>query len=454
MCIFSKTKEMSSSSSFFSDTTLSFISIHFTVFLWGFTAILGKLISYSSFLLVWHRMTITFLIYCLLPQTYSGMKQITFKQLLIYTFIGIIVCLHWLSFYGSIKIGDSASVTLACLGSVAFFSSLFEPLFLGTTHSFKDILLGMIVLIGVLFIYISLPEPPKNTNVSYKWAIIIGLISAMLGSLFTILNKKYIQQASPLVISAIEMGSGSLFLSIIVPIMYGKETKWYPTIDTHHLTTHSFRDGSLDLIWVLILSILCTNLTFYLSTYSLNHLSAFTINLKCNLEPIYGIVLGALFFHENKHLNREFYIGTTVILIVIFLNPILDFCQSNKNSTTNTTTTSAANNEKSNGRGDGSPVRGSSYSNHNIQTIKNHRKEIKSTTGDKEMKNEEEESLIQYYEKNARSVHDLGDGNENNSDGEGYEGDEEERIGTGELVIDGKKEQQKKQPQQFEMRRI
>jgi drug/metabolite transporter (DMT)-like permease len=314
----------------FSQEGLAFLAIHFTVFLWGFTAILGKLISYGSFLLVWHRMSLTFFVYLFFPQTYQGLSLLTMKQFLTYVGIGLIVCLHWLAFYGSIKIGDSASVTLACLGSVAFFSSLFEPYFLGTTHSLKDIVLGIVVLVGVFFIYVSLPEPPTGSHVSYKWAVIVGLISAMLASLFTILNKKYIQQSTPLVISAIEMGAGSLFLTVIVPIMYGDKTRWYPTLDLKHLSAHSYRDGSLDLVWVLILSILCTNLTFYLSTYTLNHLSAFTINLTCNMEPIYGILLGALCFHENQSLNREFYIGTFVVLSAIILNPFLDCCCSMK----------------------------------------------------------------------------------------------------------------------------
>lgn len=126
-------------------------------------------------------MTITFLVYLLVPQTYAGFALLTMKQFLTYVAIGLVVCFHWLTFYGSIKIGDSASVTLACMGSVAFFSSLFEPCFLGTSHSLKDIALGIVVLVGVFFIYFLLPDPPTGSHVSYKWAVIVGLISAMIG---------------------------------------------------------------------------------------------------------------------------------------------------------------------------------------------------------------------------------------------------------------------------------
>jgi drug/metabolite transporter (DMT)-like permease len=366
-------------------------------------------------------MTITFFVYLLFPQTYRGLALLNFKQFLIYIGIGLVVCLHWLSFYGSIKLGDSASVTLACLGSVAFFSSVFEPCFLGAPHSLKDISLGLIVLVGVFFIYVSLPVPPAGSNVSYQWAVIVGLVSAMLASLFTILNKKYIQQSTPLVISAIEMGAGSLFLTIVVPIMYGEDTQWYPTLHIGHINIHSFRDGSLDLIWVLILSILCTNLTFYLSTYTLNHLSAFTINLTCNMEPIYGIVLGALCFHENQSLNREFYIGTTVVLSAIVLNPLLDYLFGNALAVV------AGKEEIMK-----SLYRRTSYSKHTMAQISSKRRNEKTekgkekgrwvrndeeSRGEKGAEDEEEASLLSYGEER-----DEGDEVEVN----GYEGDEEE----------------------------
>jgi hypothetical protein len=221
-------------------------------------------------------------------------------------------------------------------------------------------------------------------------------------SLFTILNKKYIQQSTPLVISAIEMGAGSLLLTIVVPLMYGEDTQWYPTLHLHHLSSSSFRDGSLDLVWVLILSILCTNLTFYLSTYTLNHLSAFTINLTCNMEPIYGILLGAICFHENKSLNREFYLGTTVVLSAIVLNPILDyFCGSDLSTVMKKEEFIKSLYQKS------------SYSNHTLGHISNskRRNEKKTEKGKgkwarddeegqekKGTEDEEEESLLSYEE--------------------------------------------------------
>lgn len=315
----------------FTPKSKALIALHFTIFLWGFTAILGKLISYGSFILVWHRMVITFLVYLLIPSVWIQFREISWRKFGIYFGIGLLVASHWLFFYGSIKLGDSASVTLACMGATSFFSSIIEPYMLSTPYSVKDIALGVVVIMGVLFIYYSLPHT-NSSGGSYKYAIASGLCAALVGSTFTVLNKKYIAESSPLLISAIEMGAGALVLTIITPALYGHSTQWYPTIDIHDMSLSSVRSGSWDLIWVLILSVVCTNLTFYLSTSSLHHISAFTANLSVNLEPIYGIILGALIFHENNDLNIDFYIGTSIILFAIFINPILSLFEVTKST--------------------------------------------------------------------------------------------------------------------------
>ena len=295
--------------------------LHIAVFLWGFTAIFGKLISYGSTTLVWHRMTIAAFAYFLLPTVWKGFKTISFAHFRTFFLIGIIVCAHWLTFYGSIKLGNSVSITLACLGSASFFAAIIEPLILKSKFIKKDILIGLVVIVGVLFISFSLPEN-NNDNISYPAAIGTGLISAALAALFTTLNKKNIEKSHPLTISAIEMLAGALLLSFIVPLTT-EHTIWYPQVDISKFDPQNLQNGSLDLIWVLVLAIFCTNLTFYLGTYSLKYLSAFTANLTVNLEPIYGIILGILIFHENNELNMKFYVGTIIIIGAIFINPIL-----------------------------------------------------------------------------------------------------------------------------------
>ena len=182
------------------------IALHITVFLWGITAILGKLISYSSLTLVWHRMSITFIVYLLFPSFWRQVKLLSWLNMCKFFGIGLIVCAHWIFFYASIKIADSASITLACMGSISFFSSIIEPLLMNKPYSILDIGLGLIVIIGILFIYFSLPkdnDTHSNSIANPQLAIITGLIASFLSSLFCVLNKRLIDLTSPLVMSGL-----------------------------------------------------------------------------------------------------------------------------------------------------------------------------------------------------------------------------------------------------------
>ena len=311
-----------------SPRTKAFIALHVAVFLWGFTAILGKLISYGSITLVWHRMMLTAIIYLLMPPVWKSLKGLSLRTIFIFFGIGLLVCAHWLTFYGSIKLGNSVSVTLACLGSASFFASIIEPLVLKQPFSKRDIYMGLIVVLGILFIYFSLPENQpghvaKVGDVSYGWAVITGLLSAALAATFTTLNKANIHRAKPLAISTLEMISGALVLSVVVALISTDHTPWLPSLNFDSLSLENIASGPWDLIWIILLALLCTNLTFYLGTYALNQLSAFTANLTVNLEPIYGIVLGAAIFQENKDLNIWFYTGASIILGAIFTQAYL-----------------------------------------------------------------------------------------------------------------------------------
>lgn len=312
------------------------IYIHISVFLWGFTAILGKLISYGSLQLVWHRMLITAAVYFCIPSVWKLVRNTPKKTLIRLFLIGIIVAAHWLTFYGSIKLGNSVSITLACLGSASFFTAIFEPLLTGKSFQTKEIASGLIVVLGVALISFSLPET-QNSELSYPMAIGIGVLSAALAALFSTLNKKYIQDAHPLSISSIEMLSGALVLTAIIALFYPQQALLIPSFRPELFDINNLQNGALDLLWLLLLAVLCTNLTFYLATIALNQLSAFTSNLTINLEPVYGIILGILIFKENQELNAKFYLGTIIILCAIFVN-IYSQRKKRKHAQTNTRT--------------------------------------------------------------------------------------------------------------------
>lgn len=224
------------------------------------------------------------------------------------------------------------------MGSVSFFSALVEPWLLSLPFSRRDLCLGAVVLGGVLLIYLSLPhDPPSShaheeggTKVHYGGAVLTGeqyhvvvvsrcmltclsllympahtgLLASMLSAVFVVLNKKYIRLAPSTAIATLEMAAGTLLLTLTLPILnpllFGEETTLLPSLDAKHLTLDRARDGPWDLIWVLVLALLCTNVTFFLSMYALRQLSAFTFNLTGNLEPIYGIVFGAVFFKVSE----------------------------------------------------------------------------------------------------------------------------------------------------------
>lgn len=306
-----------------SESTYAYGYFHLVVFLYGFTCILGKLISYGALVLVWHRMAIASILYLCIPSVWTEIFRLSWRSRFTFLGIGVVVCCHWFTLYWSIKLGDSASITLACMGAGTLFTAILEPWLCGERFSPKDILAGIIVIFAVLQIYYSLPESSPDPSIHYGLAVAVGLVSAMLASLFDVLNKIHIEESTPLCIAALEMVAGTVLLTAITPIVYGEDTLWFPHFDISNLTIASMRSGPWDLIWVLILSVLCTNLAFYLQNEALHHLSAFTVNLLLNLEPVYGIVLGALLFHENEQLNFHFYIGTFIILGTVFCSSLV-----------------------------------------------------------------------------------------------------------------------------------
>lgn len=294
----------------------SLLYLHLAVFLWGFTAILGKLISYNSFNLVWHRMLLAAAVYFCFPAVWRAVSKLSFRHIALYMGIGLIVTLHWLTFYGSIKLGDSASITLACLGTASLFSAVFDPLINKKAFNPTELILGVFVLAGIFLVYLSLPEKPAP-GLNYTAAIISGVGSAGLAALFTALNKRHIEKTTPVAISALEMLSGAILLSIVFPIFAGPNAVWYPDFNPAL--------KNYDLLWVLLLVLVCTNFTFFLGTMVLKKISAFTANITVNLEPIYGIILGALIFEENRNLSAVFYVGVALILASVFLQNWLEY---------------------------------------------------------------------------------------------------------------------------------
>lgn len=284
-----------------SDNFKSYLHLHLIVFIWGFTAILGALISLDALPLVWYRMLLAipfiyvFIVWKKIP--YRVSKKILFQFL----FAGLIIALHWFTFFKAIKVSN-VSVTLACLSTGAFFASFLEPVFFGKKIVWYEMLLGLMVILGLYLIF--------NVKGNYFYGILLALTSAFLSALFSIMNSKFVKSHSATVISFYELSGGVIFFSLLL-------------LFTSKFSVEFFYLKLNDLIYLLIISSICTAYAFIASTAVMKHLSAYTVMLTINLEPIYGIILAVLIFEEKEKMGVEFYIGALVILFTVLLNIII-----------------------------------------------------------------------------------------------------------------------------------
>ena len=285
------------------------IQIHLAVFLWGFTAIFGKLISIDTLGLVFLRMSLAALFYLLLKRTWVGLKKLKRHQVLKLLLIGSLICIHWLCFYQSVKEYNSASIVLICLGTGPMFVIWLEYLLkIKKKLSLQNVLIGLFAIIGMCFLVNSNESNTPNTIGAYEWAITYGVLAAFFAAVFTIMNSKVSNEIEPATISFVEMLSGGICLFIYHSLFNDFDFLW--TI------------SQKDLVYTLVLSLVCTNVPFLLSIYSLKKLDAFIVTLSVNLEPIYGLIFAGIIFNEHSNFNLTFYIGASLILVSVFL-PII-----------------------------------------------------------------------------------------------------------------------------------
>ena len=275
--------------------------LHAAVFLAGFTGVLGKLIGLNEGLLVWYRLLITVFTLGVILFLKKQLQRIAFKDALKIGGVGLIVALHWVTFYGSIKYAN-VSVGLVCFSATGFFTAFLEPLIFKRKINLREVLLGLLAIAGIYIIFDFYPE--------FKTGIIFGIISAIGSAVFPIFNKKLLVRFSPATLTLYELGGGFLFLCLFVPVYLQR----FPA--AYYLPTAS------DWIWLLVLAWLCTVLSFDLQLKALKKISPFTANLTYNLEPVYGILLAFLFFHENKTLSGHFYAGVGLILLAVILQMV------------------------------------------------------------------------------------------------------------------------------------
>ncbi len=280
--------------------------IHLCVVLWGFTAILGKLITLPAMALVVQRMAIVAFILLLVPRVWRGLRAMPARLLLRFAGIGVVVALHWLTFYGAIKLSN-ASVAVSCLALGSVFAAVIEPFIAGSKFDPRELLLGVVAVPGLLMLMGGVPE-------GLRAGIGIGVLSAFLTALFSALNKRYVERADPFTVTCVELGAGTLALTLVAPLL--ASTGW---LAGPAFPWPSLHDASL----LLVLAVGCTLLPFILSLVALRHISAFSTQLALNLEPVYAIVLAIVLLDEQRELTPMFYAGVGIILLAAFAHPLL-----------------------------------------------------------------------------------------------------------------------------------
>ena len=286
-----------------------YLHLHFLVFIAGFTAILGEVISITSIALVWHRMFIALILTFLFLVFKRYNLQITFRSLIKFSLAGIIIALHWITFFEAIE-QSNISITLAMFSTGAFFASLSEPIFFKRKVRSVEIILGFLVICGVFIIL--------NTNIDSIVGVVLGIISALLASLFSVLNGKLVQNNNPFVISFYEFLSGVVFIFIYLTFS--------GTLSELSITTFI----SYDYFYIFLLGSICTAYAFIASVHILKYLSPYTLVLTYNLEPVYGIVLAIFIFPENEKMEFSFYIGSIIIFSTIIINSLIKYRKSKK----------------------------------------------------------------------------------------------------------------------------
>jgi drug/metabolite transporter (DMT)-like permease len=283
------------------DKVKNYLHLHVIVFIWGFTAVLGKLISLDALPLVWYRMGIAVALIALFIILKRIPLKVAPKQLVWMGIAGVVIALHWVTFFTAIKV-STVSVALATLSTGAFFTALLEPFWYGRKIIGYEIFFGILVMLGLYIIF--------NVETQYTQGIIYGLISALLSAIFSLINGKLVQTNKPSIISFYELGLGVLFLTAYL----GYNSRFTP----------SFFEVSLnDWLFLGILASVCTAYAFIASVKVMKFLTPYTVMLTINLEPIYGIILAFVLLGESEKMNPLFYLGALLILSTVIANGLL-----------------------------------------------------------------------------------------------------------------------------------
>lgn len=276
----------------------AFIQLHAAVVLAGFTGVFGRLITLNEGMLVWYRMIISGLLLVLILGVSGQLKKITFRQFIWIASVGFLLGLHWMFFYGSIKYSN-VSIGVVCYSLTGFFTAFLAPLLNRKKLVLSEILLSTLTLCGIGLIF--------NFDSKYRTGILLGVVSSLLVAFYSIAAERLAHVFKSEIITTYQMIGGSIGISLLMPVYL------------HFFPVESLIPSATDIIYLIVLSLFCTVLLYILVTSALKVISAFTVNLSFNLEPVYSIILAAVIFHENRELTGMFYAGLSLIMLSVAL---------------------------------------------------------------------------------------------------------------------------------------
>lgn len=286
----------------------SYLVLHFAVILAGFTGIFGKLISLNEGLLVWYRLFFSAIILFMVLKLARVATTIKYREKFDIAKIGMLITIHWFFFYASIKYSN-ISVGVVCYCLTSFFTAIFSPLINRRRFNITEVLLSVLTLFGIALIF--------HFDSSYQLGIGLGVISSAFGALYTIYNERLVRRYDSRLINYYQMMGGTIGLGILLPVYL------------HFFPVHSLLPSLKDTGYLILLASFCTVGLYVLFAESLKRISAFTVNLSFNLEPVYAIILAFLFFNESKELNPFFYIGLVFVMLSVILQTLISTRKAN-----------------------------------------------------------------------------------------------------------------------------
>ena len=276
-------------------------SLHLMVVILGLTGVFGKLISLSAIHLVWYRMGIAFISITIFLSFKKQLFSVSKKDFLGLLGVGALVTFHWLCFFESIKV-STVSVAVVCLATSSLFSALIEPFFFKRKFLFYEVIMGIVVVVALAFI--------MGTETKYFWGYFYGIMAALLATLFTLFNAKYINKVGAAEITMIEMLSGVLIISCILFFQ-------------QDYTVFTTKISIIDLTYLILLGTLCTAMVFVWLTEIMRHITPYSLIMAINLEPVYSIIFALIIFGDNELMSSSFYLGSCVIIGIVFLDGYL-----------------------------------------------------------------------------------------------------------------------------------